>query len=61
MPAIQAFNTMRDTTVELSPHPDENGKYGYVNKEMEFVIPARYSSASSFTSTGFAIVSEAKE
>ncbi len=61
MPAIKAFNTMRDTTVKLSPYPDENGRYGYVNKEMEFVIPARYSSASSFTSTGFAIVSEANE
>lgn len=61
MPAIQASNIMRDTLATPSPYPDENGRYGYINKEMKFVIPARYSSASPFTSTGFAIVSEANE
>src|SRR5690606_6047308 len=43
---------------QLLPYLDENGRYGYVNKNMEVIIQAKYSSATPFTTTGFAVVSE---
>lgn len=55
---IQALPEDREI---LTPYRSENGKYGYVNKEMKLVIPAIYTSAVPFTTTGFAIVSEADE
>ncbi|WP_169719477.1 WG repeat-containing protein [Olivibacter sitiensis] len=43
---------------QLYPYLAENGLYGYVDEQLDLVVPARYRSASPFTSTGFAIVSD---
>lgn len=56
VPVIQALNHY--TGEELYPYLEKNGYYGYVNKDLEFVIAAKYSTATLFTTTGFAVVSE---
>lgn len=43
--------------LKLYPYLTKNGLYGYADSQMKLPIPARYKSASTFTKTGFAVVS----
>lgn len=45
--------------IQLYPFLSAEGLYGYVDKDMHMVIQPQFTSASLFTSTGFAVVSEA--
>lgn len=48
----------KNDSIKRYPYLAENGLYGYVNGDMDLLIPAKFASASHFTATGYAVVSE---